>query len=275
MGFSLFGSSSEGQPIDRQAEEFRDLRGPYADLLGGSFGDIGSLLSGDLNFEGSGVNLDNYRAPMTVGEREALEGLGNLNQPSGNELLSSDLMRRTLSGDFLSPENNQGLQDLIRYTNKAINSAYNDEGLAQKALFARAGQELPESSPFADAAAKLSAGRLDAIGKNVAGLTSAAYESERRRQMQAVEQTRANASFQFDRQMEFFKASSLPRLIDEIGFDRAFAEFHSRLAALSQALGIAAGVTAPALGAVSSFTSGGGGITQSDAPEETGASKDD
>jgi hypothetical protein len=247
-GSSFSRSKSKSQVVDKQAKEFQALRGSFADLLGGTFGDISSFLSGDLNFEGSGINLDDYRAPMTTGERESLEGLGRLNQPSPNELASRDLLGRTLEGDFLSPENNQGLQDLIRYTNKAINSAYNDEGLAQKALFARAGQELPESSPFADAAARLSAGRLDAIGKNVAGLTSAAYESERGRQVQAVEQTRANADFQFQRQVEFFKASSLPRLIDEIGFDRAFPEFQSRLAALSEALGVIAGVTAPVAG---------------------------
>jgi hypothetical protein len=253
----MSGSKSRGQVVDKQAREFKDLRPGLADLISGTFGDITNFMSGDLGFDGSEIDLDRFRAPMTLGETDALEGLGRLNEGSENEMLSSDLMRRTLSGDFLSRDSNPELADLIRFTNKEINSAFNDQGLATKSLFARAGQTLPESSPFSDAAAKLEAGRLDAIGKNVSTMAAANYQAERDRQVQAVEQTRATAGFEFSRQLEFLQANALPRLIDEIGFDRAFTEFQTRLAALSQALGIAAGITSPALG-VETMASGGG-----------------
>jgi hypothetical protein len=253
----MSGSQSRGRAADKQAREFKDLRPEMADLIGGSFGDISNFMSGNLGFEGAGIDLDQFRAPMTLGETDALGDLGTLNAGSENEMLSSDLMRRTLSGDFLSRDSNPEMMDLIRFTNKEINSAFNDQGLATKSLFARAGQSLPESSPFSEAAAKLESGRLDAIGKNVSTIAAANYQAERDRQVQAVEQTRASAGFEFQRQLEFLRANALPRLIDEIGFDRAFTEFQTRLAALSQALGIAAGITSPALG-IETKASGGG-----------------
>jgi hypothetical protein len=255
-------STAKSQVVDKQAKEFRELREPFADLIGGQFGNIRDLLNGDINFDGSSINLDNYRNPMTPGEIRALEGLGAANTPSANDLASEQLLGQTLSGDFVGIENNPGLSELIRYTNSEINNAYNTQGLEQAGLFARAGQSLPESSPFAQAQGDLSAARLDAIGKNTSMLVASNYENERGRQMQAVEQQRANAGFEFTRQLEFLQANSLPRLIDEIGFDRAFTEFQSRLAALSQALGIAADITAPALGTESRSKGKGGGIVQ-------------
>ncbi len=247
-GATWASSKSQGQLVDKQAKEFKGLRGPFADLLSGSFGDIGDLLGGDLNFAGGEIALDEYRNPMTAGEQEALSDLGIAAGGSANEQRSSDLIGQTLSGDFLSPANNPALGELLRYTNQAINEAYNDQGSQAKALFARAGQSLPESSPFAAVAGDIEKARLDAIGKNVAAMTSQNYQAERDRQVQAVEQARSTATFEFNRQLDFLKASALPRLIDEIGFDRAFTEFQSRLSALSQALGIVAGVTAPVVG---------------------------
>jgi hypothetical protein len=237
-GFSKSSSSSESR--DRTPAEFQALRGPVADLFRSSFGDISSFLGGDLGFGGvSGSDLDLYRAPITGGEREQLGRLTGLSGGSRNEGLSEDLLGSTLRGDFLRPGSNPALGDVLRYTMQAINDAYNSQGLESSALFSRAGHRLDESSPFAQAQADLSKSRLDAIGRSTSEILFSGYEAERSRQLQAVEQQRANAAFEFDRQTKVFEASALPRLIDELGYERAFTEFSARLNALSQALGLA------------------------------------
>jgi hypothetical protein len=253
-------SKSRSQIVDKTSPEYAALIPGFADLLGGQMGNIEGFLSGDLGFEGAGLNLDQYRNPMTIGEQTALRDLGLANRTSANDLLSEDLLGQTLGGDFLSPANNPGLQELLKYTNQAINDAYNTQGSQNKALFARAGHSLPESSPFATAQGDIEKARLDAIGKNVSQMITSNYQAEREHQVQAVEQQRANAGFEFDRQLQFLQASSLPRLIDEIGFDRAFGEFQSRIAMLSQALGLLSDKAQRVLTVETTGSAGGGGI---------------
>jgi len=263
-------STSSTTVRDRQADEFKALRGDFADLLGGQMGNISSLLGGDLTYGGVD-NLDNYRAPMSADELDAFEALRAGSAGGPNDELRSNLLGRTLEGDYLSPESNPGLRDLIRYTNQSINDTFNSEDLAQRSLFARAGQVLPESSPFAAAQADLASARLDAIGKNVAQITSGAYESERGRQVQAVDQSRSDAEFQFNRQLEYLQATALPRLIDEVGFERGFEEFNNRVTVLAQALGLLGQVTAPALATEGKTKSAGGGLSISGNSSSSGA----
>ena len=264
-GFGTTKSRSSSKTKDLQAQQFKDLRGPYADVLAGAFPYLTDFFSGGEQFGGvDDGRLDDLRAPMTPGEEGALNRLNFQLAGDPNQILSDELIGSTLRGEYLSPETNPGFADLLSYTNRAISDEFNKEDLEQRALFARAGQDLPESSPFAQASVDLSKARMDAIGRNTAALTSGIYESERGRQVQAIEQRRANASFEFERQFEGLQANALPRLIDEIGFERGFAEYKSRIDSLMLALGITADVTAPALGTFSrgsSFTqSGGGGV---------------
>ncbi len=265
-GSGFFGttkSRSSTKTRDFQADEFKDLRGPYADTLAGAFPYLEDFFSGGMQFGGVDEGrLDDMRAPMTAGERDALNRVNFQLAGDPNQIASDELIGDTIGGKYLSPETNPGFADLLGYTNRAISDEFDKEDLAQRALFSRAGQELPESSPFAQASVDLSKGRMDAIGRNTAALTSGIYESERNRQTQAVEQRRANASFEFERQIGGLQANALPRLIDEVGFERGFAEYKSRIDALMLALGIAADVTAPALGQnsrASSFSQSGGG----------------
>jgi hypothetical protein len=246
------------------------MRQELADLLSGSFGDIGGLLSGDLTYGGP-QDLNAYRSPLQGAELDAFRQLQGSQGVGPNDQARSDLLGQTLGGDFLSPETNPGLRDLIGYTNRAINDTFNNEDLAQRSLFSRAGQMLPESSPFAAAQADLAGARLDAIGKNVAQLTSGAYEAERGRQVQAVDQSRADAEYEFNRQLEYLQATALPRLIDEVGFERGFEEFNNRVAVLAQALGLAGQVTAPALATEGKTSSGGGGLSISGNSSTSGA----
>jgi len=246
MSTGISKSTSASESRDRTPSEYKGLRDPLANLFRASSADISSFLGGDLGFGGvSGSDLGLYRAPMTPGERSSLSDLGGLAGGSRNEGLSEDLLGSTLRGDFLRPGSNPALGDVIRYTMQAINDAYNSQGLESSALFSRAGHRLDESSPFAQAQADLSKSRLDAIGRSTSEILFSGYEAERSRQLQAVEQQRANAAFEFDRQTKVFEASALPRLIDELGYERAFTEFSARLNALSQALGLATSASLP------------------------------
>jgi hypothetical protein len=248
MGLSF--SSSKSKVKDVQAPEFKGLRGGYADELASAFPYLGQLFGGELGYEGlDAAGLDDRRAPMTPGEEGALTRLNSMLTGDPNQILADDVISRTLGGEYLSPETNPGFADLLRYTNQTISEEFDREDLAQRGLFARAGQELPESSPFAHASGELSKARMDAIGKNTAAMTTGLYESERGRMTQAVEQRRANAEFEFTRQIEGLRANALPRLIDELGFERGFSEYTARINALMAALGVTADVTAPATGA--------------------------
>ena len=74
---------------DKQAEEFKALRGPFADLLSGGFGDISRFLSGDMTFGGVS-DLGDYRAPMSQMERDALYDLQAGREPTANDVASED-----------------------------------------------------------------------------------------------------------------------------------------------------------------------------------------
>jgi hypothetical protein len=248
MGLGGSYQQSSTRAKDLTPDEFKELRPYIADVFQKSFPDITKFLGGDLSFEAP-ENLDAYRAPLSGGEQRELGELNALGESreSSTDVLSRDLLDRTIRGDFLTPEDNPNLRNVISLTNRAINDSFNDQGLEQQGLFARAGHQLNESSPFAQAQGGLNADRLNAIADATAQLAFGVGEAERGRQVQALElnqgETREQAKFEFDRQLNLLAANALPRLIDEIGFDRAFTEYQSRINALSQALGLAAGVT--------------------------------
>ena len=246
-GFSASGSGYRTE--DLLPAEFRWLRPGYAQTLGTAFPALQQYFSGQDGFEGpSSSELDDLRAPMTQGEEDVLAKLHTMLAGDPNQILADDVIARTLGGEYLSPKDNPGFADLLRFTNQTIGEEFDREDLEQRGLFARAGQVMPESSPFAKASADLSKARMDAIGKNTAAMTYQNYEAERGRMTEAIEQRRANAEFEFRRQYEGLQANALPRLIDELGFERGFEQYQMRINALMQALGITGGVTAPALG---------------------------
>jgi hypothetical protein len=260
MGLGAQHSESWGKAKDLTPKEYKALRADYANLFSRSMPDISRLLQGSLGFEGpQGADLDLYRSPMTTGENVALENLNLMGQdPSEGEQLSTDLANKTLRGDFLRPEDNPALVNMISMVNRAINDSFNDQGLEQQSMFAKAGQRLDASSPFATAANELNSARMNAIADATGQLVFGVGESERDRQLQVMEHSRAQAQFEFQRQLETLSANALPRLIDEMGFTRAFDEYSARINALSQALGIGAGLT-PATPVIETKSSSAGG----------------
>lgn len=245
MGGGRSGQSSQTQGFDLTPGEFEDLRGPLRDFFLGVLPDIpGAFSFTDPRLQEGG--LDRLRAPLSGAEllnidrlQQQAEGL------SENEQLSNELLTRRLRGDFLDPAENDALRDVIRFTTGNINEQFNQQDLEARSLFARAGQSLPESSPFAQAQAQSNVGRVNAIGEQTANLLFGNLQAERGRQTEAVEQVRANSRGVFERSQAALQATALPRLVDQLGIDRGLQEFQARLAALSSALGVGAGLAAP------------------------------
>lgn len=240
-------SRSKQDSKDLTPGEFRDLRQPLSDLFQQSvIPGFENLVQG---FQGVD-NLDAFRTPIGRNELIGIENLRNLFQnPSETQNLSTDLLNRTLSGDFLQAGGaNPALQDVINFTTQNINEQFNAQDLEARSLFARAGQSLPESSPFAQAQAESNTGRLDAIGENTANILFGAFEAERGRQVQAQQQAQQNAQFEFAQAQEVLQAEALPRLVDQLGLDKGLQEFENRLATLTSALGLATGAAAPTVG---------------------------
>ncbi len=249
---------SEAESKDLTPGEFRELRGPLADL----FRQLLPKISGAFDFQSPATtgNLDAFRTPISQGELAGIDQITGQAAGSPNEALASDLLAQTLRGDFTTPGTNPALADVIRFTTQNINEQFNRQDLESRSLFARAGQRLPESSPFAQAQAQSNVGRLDAIGEQTANILFGNFEAERGRQVQAVEQSRANAQFTLQRSLQSLEANALPRLIDDLGIERGLQEFQGRLAALTQALGIGAGLASPTIAQDSQGKTKSGGV---------------
>lgn len=240
-------SSNKGssKSTDLTPGEFVDLRGPLRDFfLNFALPNLPSAFSFQSPvFEGGEQGLDAFRAPITEGEQAALAAVRGQQGGTPTETAADQLLQSTLQGDFLTPGGaNPALADVIRFTTQAINDEFNSGDLERRALFSRAGQRISESSPFSVAQAESDTGRLRAIGESTSNILFNAFEQERGRQVQAVEQARATAGFNLERSSEILRAEALPRLIDQLGIEGGMREFEARLGALSNALGIAAGL---------------------------------
>jgi len=248
-GSSKGSGSNFANSFDLVPAEFAALRPQFASFFSNALPQLQGLLQGFQNPSTQEGGLDRFRTGLSSGEFQGIESLRQQSQGlSQNEQLSQDLIGRRLRGDFFNPEENDALRDSIKFTTQNINQQVNDQDLERRSLFARAGQSLSESSPFAVAQASGNQGRLDAIGENTANLIFGTVEAERGRQTNAIEQARANSRGIFERSQASLQAQALPRLVDDRGVERGLQEFQSRLAALTQALGFGAGLVSPTVG---------------------------
>lgn len=265
-------SESDSSTLDLTPEEFKGIRGPLADLF--RTGVIPGFESAIQGFQGV-EDLDRFRAPITTGETMGIERLRGQLGLSESEQLSQDLINRTLRGEFLTPGGaNPALRDVVRFTTQNINEQFDAQDLEARSLFARAGQSLPESSPFAQAQAESNVGRLDAIGESTSNILFGAFEAERGRQVQAEQAAQTRAQFEFAQAQEVLQAEALPRLVDQLGLDKGLQEFENRLANLTSALGLAAASAGPALGAFGSSKSSQGGLSSIEYKREVGPISD-
>jgi hypothetical protein len=232
------------RPIELTPEQFAGLRGGFADLLRGVTGQVGT--GGLPQFQGP------LAAPITGAESGLL---GQLLGQTGPGTARSDLLSRTLSGEFLA--GNPHLEQYIRAAQgETLRGLEESLSRTLPGRFTLGGQSVQprSSSAFDYAAAKATGETAQALGDIATKIAFPAYEAERTRQQEAVKLDQAEV----DTTIKNLQAQALPRLIQEQGIERGTALFTENVRQLLQALQIIAGVTAPTIGQVSSGVSAGG-----------------
>lgn len=230
MGASYGQSSGSNQstsaPTDASPAELQGLRGPFADTLKGIFG------SGGIGYNGPLV------APMTAGEGSGVSTMQN--QATDPTRLA--LEQKTMSGGFLpgvggggNPFLQNAISDAQHTTLMGLQGAL---GRTIPSQFAAAGQQLggQGSSAFERAKALQTGESAHALAGIATNMGMQGYENERGRQQGAISLSQnelqgLNTSLQ---------ASSLPRMIQDMGVQRGISEFNARVQSLLQALGMIA-----------------------------------
>jgi len=213
---------------DTTPVELQALRTPFVQALASMFQGSG----------GRPAYTGQLAAPITGAETTALDATaGAAYDPNRGNLISS-----TLQGTYLPGQagENPFMQAAIKEAQRATMTNL-EETLARSipGKFNLAGQQLGKngSSAFDRAQGVAIRGAADAMAGIATNMSMAGYEAERQRQQQMVpvsQQEVATLS-------ENVKTQGLPRLIEQLGFDKAFEEFSTRYASLIQALQIAAG----------------------------------
>jgi len=252
-GGSAFGYN-ESKPVDMTPQQYKNLRrevsGAFKYLLGGA---SGKGASGGNPFGGSPLFQNLYGsqgsvAPMGEAEMAALNQVGGMGGQSLLDPRVNNQISQTLRGDYLSPESNPFLQKTIEAAQRPITQQFRDQNLERQALFSRAGQSLPESSPFARAQAIGNEGYANALGDVSANIAGENYRLERDRQQNAVNQASQVDQARFTRALGNLEAQALPRMIADMGIERGMQEYNDRIAMLMNILGMGAQVSSPTLG---------------------------
>ena len=226
FGFSK--SKQSSKPVDITPPQYQNLR----QHVGNTLQDF--MQSGGPSYQGPFV------APITNEELASLDRVKLLSQGRSNlSSLGRGETERTLRGDYLDPASNPFLRSTVDAAIRPISQAREEANLADRASFARAGQRLSQSSPFARAYNIGERGYADAIGDVSTKIYGANYDAERNRQVGAVAQADALDSAELTRTLEGLKAAALPRLIADLGIERGMAEFTRRAQMILDAAGIA------------------------------------
>lgn len=256
--FNVSRSRNRSRPYDYTPSEFVNLRDEVSETI-----DMILRTGGGPRYPGPFV------APITEAELENLSWLQDLQAPTRAQDLGEDLRERTLAGDFLDPESNPFLRDYVRAAQEDVRESYDEGEMARRALFARAGHSLPSSSPFAHAQVKGQDEYGEAISDIATQVYAGAYAAERELQTVAMDQERQAVAQRWIIAIQNLEAQALPRLIAQMGIDRAIEEHYRRQELLMAALGVGGQLTEPTLGyvtkgdSISWGTSGSSGYTWS------------
>jgi len=234
----VFGGKKEtSRPVDSTPEELKALRAPFVSGLT-------SLIQGQGRPEYGGDLV----AGITPTEQQNLGFMNQVAQGPGRQ----DLLNKTLSGYFLPGQegSNPFLQSAIQAAQRPTQQALNDT-LARTlpGTFTAAGQQIggglrspnqnlkPSSTAFDMAAARAFEGGSNALKDIATNMSFQGYESERGRQNQAVQLQQQD----IQALSQNLKDQALPRLINQMGLDKALEEFNARFNSFLQALSIAQG----------------------------------
>lgn len=228
MGDFLLGSEgTPGQVVETTPEEFAELRRPVSDLLQGIFGTGGPEFRGD------------FTAGLSDQEKQILSQIGGLGGGTALGGQSSDFLSSVIGGEFLGPDSNPFLGDLIDQLQGREIKNYERVTLPRlRSDFTASGQRIqPESSsPFDTAAAFSSSDLLDRLAGISTQVSAGNFEQERQRQQQAVTQAGQLTQQNLDQAIQSLQASALPRLIEQLGLDKGLEEFRRRIDLIMQAL---------------------------------------
>ena len=224
---TLFGGSTSTQkPVNVTPPEIAGLRGDWASTLSNIF------QNGTPAYQGP------FNAPITGAEQNQLGQLQN----SG--MGRQGLIESTISGNFLpgQPGANPFFDAAVRAAQRPTLQGL-EETLTRSlpGRFTSAGQfnQPHGSSAFDRAAAIATRGAADAVGNIATNMGNQQYQQERGLQQQAVQL----GQNEVQSMIANLQAQGLPRLIEEIGIERALPEFQSRVQSLLQALQLATGAS--------------------------------
>ncbi len=280
FGFSKSKEKSSSDPVDVTPEAFKELQGPFAEVLAQfiGFSPSGTSDAGATTFAPSGDTSDLLRgiptaggpftAPIGAGEQTLLDQL--LAKAGGtNTSVSQDLLGQTAQGAFL--QDNPFLQQTIEAAQRPGIQAL--EELLSRILpgrFTQAGQfTQPEGTGAFDRAAALATRAVAQAQKDIAvGIAGPAFEAERGRQQAAAIALPQVTEAEVNTLISNLQAQALPRLIEQFGLEAGTEAFNQQINALLQVLAITSGTTQAVIGTESkgkssgfnlSITGGGGG----------------
>lgn len=227
---SAFGgskSSSSSKPVDMTPPEIEALRGQWAGTLGSIYSQGGRPA-----YPGPFVE------PITAQETQ---NLGEINT-AANDPTRQGYIQSVLQGQYLP-----GQQNSNPFLQKAVQEAQrtNLQGLEETLTrslpgrFTQGGHfsQPTGSSAFDRAAAIATRGVADANAGIATNMYNQQFQQERTNQQQAVQLGQQDVQTLINN----LQAQGLPRLINDLGIERALQEFQGRSASLLQALQIATG----------------------------------
>lgn len=249
---------------DVTPSEFSALRDPLAATLS-QFLAGGSSAGG---FPGPFV------APITSEETASINRIRGLTSGAPpTEAAATDLLRRTLSGEFLTPESNPFLEAMFTAAARPVIRNFQDVVQPElRAQFTRGGQFIQpgSSSPFATALARAGTGFTENLTDLAAQIFGPAYQFERGLQQGAVPQAIALGQEPLRRETINLAVQALPREIEQRGIDAAMQNFFQATGLQLDAAQLAALVANPNLvtvpGSPSTFSQITSGLTQAALP---------
>jgi hypothetical protein len=235
-------SQSTSGSFDLTSDELKKLREPFVSGLTALLGGGGPAWDGP------------FVAGMTQGEGQALGQV----DAAANNANRTGLIDDTLKGKYLN--SNPHLEEAIKAAQRPTFQGLEEVlGRVLPGRFAQAGHLTNPNKPgsgggssaFDRAAAIATRGATQAAADIATNMSNESFKNERVMQQQAITMSQQDV----DTFTKNLQAQGLPRLIEDLGIERALDEFKSRTDALIKAFAVAAGSPIAVVGQESQSTS--------------------
>ena len=248
----MSGGSSSSKAKDLTPEEFTGIRAPIAGELTSGFGQGAGLQA----FDPAAASGGGFVAGLTGGQQAGLNQLQALSDPAGSQGAFSTL-QGIAGGNQLDLANDPVFNQNLDFLGRRFAASFDPKEEANKALFARAGQQAPSSSAFANAQSRISEAKTQGLADLAAQFGGQQLQANRDRQIQASSALNTLEQGRAERAQANLTAQELPRLIEDLGLERAREEFIRRQQAIQQNLALAGGLASPSIGQFSKSAQGG------------------